>query len=554
MTTTNHKPNPLRAILIGPSFARDFYENGLRCYRQGHLDGALACFNEAIRRNPRLSVAYGTRAAIYYSKGEYDKAIVNNSIVISLGNNRNAVQVAYTDRSACYESRGRYDRTIADATCAIEQGGKKRVTMTAYINRIEGRVAQNDLDGALDDCESALVIMRQVTVLRDLYLVMIYAARGTVRGLRGDYINGLADCDSALRTAEGLLNSKLPKIFSEQRAAMAHANRGFVRSLAGDYAGALIDANEAIRLAEKYPELLARMYYNRGKIHHRERSYPQALADFEAAINRVPQLAIAYQSRAEVYQAQGDEFRAAADLERCQALQVDPPDEVPSFVGSAKISFGWLSHRRLLTYIIIAVFLFIVLRPTRFSAESTLRNDAQYAMQSQNYPAAISLFKQIIALDSQNPYPYEGLCVAQWYTKEYASALDNCTQAINLTPDAHNYTLRASVWYMLKDYANTISDTTTALHLDQQYGNAVYFRGRAEYDQGNLDTAIADYTQAIQLGNLDNGYKPLYERGMAYAAKNDLGHAIADFKQALQIDPNHSSAQYMRQKLAEWGQ
>ena len=57
-------------------------------------------------------------------------------------------------------------------------------------------------------------------------------------------------------------------------------------------------------------------------------------------------------------------------------------------------------------------------------------------------------------------------------------------------------------------------------------------------DKGDLDQAIADYTQAIAL---DPKYAVAYNnRGIAYCDKGDLDQAIADYTQAIALDPKYA--------------
>src|SRR5580700_6298792 len=61
-------------------------------------------------------------------------------------------------------------------------------------------------------------------------------------------------------------------------------------------------------------------------------------------------------------------------------------------------------------------------------------------------------------------------------------------------------------------------------------------RGRAYFNKGDLDHAIADFNSAIHLDA-----KAAYAfngRGVTYQARGDLDRAIADFDQALLLDPS----------------
>jgi lipoprotein NlpI len=60
-------------------------------------------------------------------------------------------------------------------------------------------------------------------------------------------------------------------------------------------------------------------------------------------------------------------------------------------------------------------------------------------------------------------------------------------------------------------------------------------RGLAYAVKGDIDRAIADYSEAIRLDPKDVWAH--HNRGLAYAAKGDFDRAIADFSEAIQLDP-----------------
>jgi lipoprotein NlpI len=69
-------------------------------------------------------------------------------------------------------------------------------------------------------------------------------------------------------------------------------------------------------------------------------------------------------------------------------------------------------------------------------------------------------------------------------------------------------------------------------------------RGLARQAKGDLDGAIADYTQALAVDpKIAIAY---YNRGLIKVQKNDLDGAIADSSQALDLDPKNAQAYYTR--------
>ncbi|NEQ69699.1 MAG: tetratricopeptide repeat protein [Symploca sp. SIO2D2] len=72
--------------------------------------------------------------------------------------------------------------------------------------------------------------------------------------------------------------------------------------------------------------------------------------------------------------------------------------------------------------------------------------------------------------------------------------------------------------------------------LQQNY----YNRGNTYHQKGELDQAITDYTEAL---NINLEYAEAYNnRGIAYRKKGELDQAIADANRALNINPESAKA------------
>ena len=82
----------------------------------------------------------------------------------------------------------------------------------------------------------------------------------------------------------------------------------------------------------------------------------------------------------------------------------------------------------------------------------------------------------------------------------------------------------------------SVSNPTASLANARDY----FEQGDIEYEQGNCDKAIADYTRAIELNpKLAEAYN---NRAYIYMVKKEYGAALADLNEALQLRPDYVNA------------
>jgi tetratricopeptide (TPR) repeat protein len=104
---------------------------------------------------------------------------------------------------------------------------------------------------------------------------------------------------------------------------------------------------------------------------------------------------------------------------------------------------------------------------------------------------------------------------------------------------AEAYNSRGYDYRTKGDLDHAIADYTDAIRLDPTFVLAYKNRGIGYQAKGDLDRAIADYTEAIRL---DPTFALAYNnRGAAHKAKGDYGRAIADYTEAIRINPLPSS-------------
>jgi tetratricopeptide (TPR) repeat protein len=77
---------------------------------------------------------------------------------------------------------------------------------------------------------------------------------------------------------------------------------------------------------------------------------------------------------------------------------------------------------------------------------------------------------------------------------------------------------------------------TSGLFSGKALGALYYIRGNRWLDMVEYDRAIADYTQAIQLGSPQDA-DAFNNRGVALLKKGEKGRAADDFKEAARLDP-----------------
>jgi tetratricopeptide (TPR) repeat protein len=134
-----------------------------------------------------------------------------------------------------------------------------------------------------------------------------------------------------------------------------------------------------------------------------------------------------------------------------------------------------------------------------------------------------------------------------------AAAIRACTEIIDALDDG--YVIDAA--YLHRGIANrrkgnldrAIADFNEAINLNPAFADAYFHRGTAYQAKGEYDRAIADFDQTIGLDPKDpEAYNC---RGETYRDVGDYDRAIADFDRALEIDPNMRAAADNKAKVLD---
>lgn len=150
----------------------------------------------------------------------------------------------------------------------------------------------------------------------------------------------------------------------------------------------------------------------------------------------------------------------------------------------------------------------------------------------------------------------------EWVAKAYQFHMKNdvekaialYTTSIEIFPTAEAYTFRGWARSFLKDYAGAIQDCHQAIDLDPEFGNPYNDIGAYYLEQGELDEAIPWLRMALKAQRYESYCFPHFNLGRVFEAKGQLEKALDHYQRALSENPRHAPAtkalERVRQKLA----
>jgi tetratricopeptide (TPR) repeat protein len=194
------------------------YTNRGNGYRdKNDLDRAIADFNEAIRLDPNLAMAFLGRGIAFSDKGDNDRAIADFNEVIRLDPN---FARAFTVRGIVFSAKGDLDRAIADLNEAIRLDPEDA---TAFLGRGVAYRAKGDNDRAIADYSESIRLDPEST--------RAFQNRASAYHAKGDNDRAIADFSEAIRL--------------DPKSSQAYFARGRLYLFAGSVEKALADFNQA---------------------------------------------------------------------------------------------------------------------------------------------------------------------------------------------------------------------------------------------------------------------------------------------------------------------
>lgn len=179
----------------------------------------------------------------------------------------------------------------------------------------------------------------------------------------------------------------------------------------------------------------------------------------------------------------------------------------------------------------------------------------QKTLRREDIEKAFADFNKAIQLEPKNGDGYIARGELYEGISETQKALADFNKAIEVdSKNADAYIARGSLYeFAQNDYNKAIADYTSALNRNyvRNYakGIAYHNRGRAYRKQGDLVSAIDNFTKAIETGYDKGSGEEYYSRAECYAAQGELNKAIADLSKAIEIEPGNEKYYEARGKV-----
>jgi len=170
-----------------------------------------------------------------------------------------------------------------------------------------------------------------------------------------------------------------------------------------------------------------------------------------------------------------------------------------------------------------------------------LLNQSLEFLRDSNLESAELCLKQIISLESSNPYALRLLGVISAQRGRYPEALNYLKASLKALPqDSLTLSNLGNVYLEIKEYSNALDAYDKAIKINPKYEEAWSNKGNVLNELKRYDEAIAHYDQALSL-------KPNYAEAWSNKGNvlNELkryNEAIAHYDQALILKPDYAEA------------
>jgi tetratricopeptide (TPR) repeat protein len=180
---------------------------------RGHLDRAIADYDQSVKLNPNSIIGYNCRAKGNHLRNAFDAAIADFNEAIALDPNSPEAAPAFVGRGNAYLAKGDIDHAIADYGESIRLNPADAM---GFNNRGLAMTHKRNYDGAIDDFNNAIRL--------DPAFSQAFVGRGDVFLRQRDFERAIKDYTDAIRL--------------DPKNAAAYQGLGFAYRMTGDVARA----------------------------------------------------------------------------------------------------------------------------------------------------------------------------------------------------------------------------------------------------------------------------------------------------------------------------
>lgn len=555
-------------------------------------DSLLTLFNSVdnqIKNNKGTFDDYFQRAVIFKSAGEFNKALSDYEIALTLANNSDQSAKALINRGSIYQEQKQFDIALSDFNEAIKLSPK-----SSFVYNNRGFLYQNmgKISDAISDFEKSIEL-DQTNYKPYVNLVAIYKEQKnytTAEEVCNLLIKNNPDVRSYIHKADYFQSiGKLSLALLEWNKAVIYSNENpdilverstFKDDVLNDDLGAVEDCKLAIAKNSNN----AKYYYQLARPLYDLEEYDDVSQYCDKALKLNPNYFDALIMRGNVLDLSGKINAAKKDY--IKAIEIKPSD----FEGYYQMSILFVNNNQLDSAIAI-VNDFIKIDPSNYKMRlqqaklSVANNEMTKALEQltslsktfNDIPDAFyllgylqdSIGKKNDACQNMNlaykkgaqqaiPFLVENCPIlldknfVQQYNlskkafeyeqqREFQKSLDVCTELIKIAPDSSIYYYnRGKEYRFLNQHENAIKDYKKAIQLDSMVIEYWVSMAVSHSYLDQSDMAIAVYKRAI---NIDPTYAMIYYNlGNIYASKNDFTNAIPYLQTAIEYKYDYGNA------------
>ncbi len=184
--------------------------------------------------------------------------------------------------------------------------------------------------------------------------------------------------------------------------------------------------------------------------------------------------------------------------------------------------------------------------------EQHLRTSVKEKASQGNYPVAISLLDELIALCPDNAADYNNRGLMYFRNNQIIEALCDLSQALRINPHLDSaYNNRANCHASQGDLAEAIADYDLALDLNPANLRAWINQGITFRELELYDLAVENFDISLIIGNALE--ERIYaERGRTYHLRGDWNCAVGDYHKALDILVKKPTLARYARKVTGW--